>query len=79
MNGSGTTVLLVLSWQVEILFMFGEEFIMVEKLTWLCYKILSTATDIDNCCKQSLSHMLDNASEELFCFSMITLRHIVRA
>jgi predicted phosphoadenosine phosphosulfate sulfurtransferase len=37
-------------------FMFGAEFIMAEKLTWLCYKILSTATDIDNRCKQSLSH-----------------------
>ena len=68
--------MLVLSWQVEVL--FGAEFIMAEKLTWLCYKILSTATDIDNCCKQSLSHMPDNASEEIFCFSMITLRHIVR-
>jgi hypothetical protein len=33
---------------------------------------------IDNRCKQSLSHMLDNASEEMFCFSMITLRHTVR-
>ena len=50
--------------------------VMAEKLTWLCYKILSTATDIDNCCKQSLFHMLDNASEEIFCFIMITLRHI---
>ena len=29
---------------------------MAEKLTWLCYKIMSTATDIDICCKQSLSH-----------------------
>ena len=26
--------------------MFGAEFITAEKLTWLCYKILSTATDI---------------------------------
>jgi hypothetical protein len=49
------------------------QFIMAEKLTWLCYKILSMATDIDNCFKQSLSHMLDNALEEIFCFSMITL------
>ena len=78
MNGSERTVLLVLSWQVEVLFMFGAEFIMAEKLTWLRYKILSTATDIDNCCKPSLSHMLDNASEEMFCLSTITLRHIVR-
>jgi hypothetical protein len=65
-NGSGTTVLLVLSWQVEVLFIFGEEFIMAEKLTWLRYKILSTVTDIDNCCKQSLSHVLDNASQDFF-------------
>ena len=76
-HGSGRTVLLVLSWQVVFLFMFGAEFIMTETLTRLCYKILSTATDIDNYCKQSLSYMLDNASEEIFCFS-ITLRHIVR-
>ena len=79
MNGSRRTVLLVLSWQVKVLFMFWAEFIMAEKLTWLCYKILSTATDIDNCCKLSLTHMQENASEEMFCFSMIALRHIVRA
>jgi hypothetical protein len=30
-NGSGRTVLLVLSWQVEVLFIFGAEFIMAEK------------------------------------------------
>jgi hypothetical protein len=66
-------VLLVLSWQVEVLFMFGAEFITAEKLTWLCYKILSTATDIDNRCKQSLSHMLNNASGEIFCFSITTI------
>ena len=43
----GRTMLLVLSWQMEVLFMFGAEFIMAEQLTWLCYKIMSTATDID--------------------------------